>query len=46
MKTHIVQKTKHELRHDINEKIPFELQEIGWNLNDENKLQADEKNKN
>ena len=32
MKSHIVQQTKHELRHDINEKILFELQEIGWNL--------------
>ena len=32
MKMHIVQHTKHELLHDINEKILFELQEIGWNL--------------
>ena len=32
MKTHIVQQSKHDLRHDINEKIVFELQEIGRNL--------------
>ena len=32
MKTYIVQQTNHELRHDISEKILFELQEIGWNL--------------
>ena len=31
-KTHIDQQTKHELRHDLNRKIVFELQEIGWNL--------------
>ena len=29
---HIVPQTKHELRHEINEKIVFELREIGWNL--------------
>ena len=32
MKTHIVQQTKHQLRHDINWKIVFELQGIEWNL--------------
>ena len=32
MKTHIVQQAKIELQHDINEKILFELYEIGWNL--------------
>ena len=32
MKIHIVQQIKHELRHEINEKILFELQEMGWNL--------------
>ena len=32
MKTQIVQQTKHELRHDINEQILFELQEFGLNL--------------
>ena len=30
-KSHIVQQTKHELPHDINEKILYELP-IGWNL--------------
>ena len=46
MKMDIAQQTKHELRHDINEKIVFELQEIGLvignrrlePLNDVNKL--------
>ena len=32
MKTHFLQQTKHQLRHDINGKIVFELQGIGWNL--------------
>ena len=32
MKTHIVQQTKHQLRHHINGKIVFELQGIRWNL--------------
>ena len=29
MKTHIVQQTKRQLRHDIHRKIVFELQGIG-----------------
>ena len=32
MKTHIVEQTKHQLRHDINGKKVFELQWIEWNL--------------
>ena len=28
MKTHILRKTKHQLRHDINGKVVFELQGI------------------
>ena len=45
MKTHIVQQTKRQLRHDINGKI---ISEKKWMepLKDENKLQVDEKNKN
>ena len=31
-KTHIVQQTKHHLRHDKKGKIIFEFQKIGWNL--------------
>ena len=42
MKTHIVQQTKHQLRHDISGKMVFELQEIEPLL-DEYKLQVDEK---
>ena len=32
MKTHIVQQTKHQLGHDINEKLDSEFKKIGWNL--------------
>ena len=32
MKRHIIHKAKHDLRPDSKERIPFELQEIGWNL--------------
>ena len=32
MTTHIVQQTKHQLRHDFNGKVVFELQWIGRNL--------------
>ena len=45
IKTHIVQQTKHQLRHDINEKVVFELQGMEP-LIEEHKLQNDEKNKN
>ena len=45
MKTHIVQQTKLQLRHDISGKMFFELQEMD-SLIDEYKLQVDEKNKN
>ena len=31
-KTHIVQQTKRQLRHEINSKIVYEIQGIGWNL--------------
>ena len=46
MKTHIVQQTKHQLRHDINEKLDSEFKK-NWMepLKDENNLQVDEKNK-
>ena len=47
MKSPIVQQTKHMLRHDINEKNTFWITRNCMEpLNDEIKLQADEKNKN
>ena len=45
MKTQIVQQTKHQLQLDINGKMVFELKRMEP-LNDENKLQVDEKKKN
>ena len=45
MKTHIVQQTNYQLRHDINGQIVLELQGIEP-LNDENKVQVDERNNN
>ena len=45
MRSHIVQQTKYQLRHDINGQILFELQGMEP-LNDENKVQVDETNKN
>ena len=44
MKTHIVQQTKHQLWHDINGEIVFELQGKEP-LDDENKLKVDNRNK-
>ena len=45
MKTHVVQQTKHQLRHDISGKMVFELKGMEL-LFDKYKLQVDEKNKN
>ena len=45
MKTHIVHQTNYQLRQDINGQIVLELQGMEP-LNDENKVQVDERNKN
>ena len=47
METHIVPQTKHQLRHNINKHVNFEnTRNCMGPLNDENKLQVDEMNKN